>query len=78
MRTDEKMTKIYDSLKILGCGNASEKIQDAIANGLDDPLSVVCLALGTAAVNVKNVGGKLILPSLGKDFFTSVGRQFFT
>ena len=54
MRTDEKMAKICDSLKVLGCGNASEKIQDAITNGLDDPLSVVCLALGTAAVNVKN------------------------
>ena len=24
------------------------------------------------------VGGKVILPSLGKDFFTSVGKQFFT
>ena len=23
------------------------------------------------------VGGKVILPSLGKDFFTSVGKQFF-
>ena len=36
MRTDEKITKICDSLKVLGCGNASEKIQDAITNGLDD------------------------------------------
>ena len=27
---------------------------------------------------VLNVGGKVILPSLGKDFFTSVGKQFFT
>jgi DNA helicase IV len=25
-----------------------------------------------------DVGGKVILPSLGKDFFTSVGKQFFT
>ena len=24
------------------------------------------------------VGGKMILPSLGKDFFTSYGRHFFT
>jgi len=24
-----------------------------------------------------SVGGKVILPSLGKDFFTSVGKQFF-
>ena len=24
------------------------------------------------------VGGKVILPSLGKDFFTLVGKQFFT
>ena len=26
----------------------------------------------------ESVGGKVILPSLGKDFFTSVGKQFFT
>ena len=25
-----------------------------------------------------DVGGKVILPSLGKDFFASVGKQFFT
>ena len=54
MRTDEKMAKICDSLKILGCSNASEKIQDAIANSLDDPLSVVCMALSSTAVTVKN------------------------
>ena len=54
MRTDEKMAKICDSLKTLGCGSAGEKIQDAIANGLDDPLSVVCLALSSTAVTVKN------------------------
>ena len=54
MRTDERMTKICDSLKVLGCSNASEKIQDAIANGLDDPLSVVCLALSSTAVTMKN------------------------
>ena len=38
MRTDEKMAKICDSLKTLGCGSAGEKIQEAIADGLDDPL----------------------------------------
>ncbi len=54
MRTDEKMTKICDSLRVLGCSNDIEKIQDAIANGLDDPLSVVCLALSSTAVTVKN------------------------
>ena len=54
MRTDEKLAKICDSLKILGCSNASEKIQDAIANSLDDPLSVVCMALSSTAVTVKN------------------------
>ena len=54
MRTDEKMVKICDALKVLGCSNASEKIQDAIANGLDDPLSVVCLALSSSAVTVKS------------------------
>ena len=54
MRTDEKMAKICDSLKMLGCTNASEKIQEAAANGLDDPLSIVCLALSSTAVNVKN------------------------
>ena len=26
----------------------------------------------------QDVGGKVILPSLGKDFFASVGKQFFT
>ena len=48
------MTKICDSLKILGCNTANEKIQDAIANSLDDPLSVVCMALSSTAVTVKN------------------------
>ena len=54
MRTDEKMSKICDYLKTLGCSNASEKIRDAVANGLDDPLSVVCIALNDAAVHAKN------------------------
>ena len=30
-----------------------------------------------SSINIP-VGGKVILPSLGKDFFTSVGRQLFT
>ena len=36
-------------------------------------LSVLCSQSEIKA----GVGGKVILPSLGKDFFTSVGKQFF-
>ena len=39
MRTDEKMAKICDSLKTLGCGSAGEKIQEAIEL-LDYPTTV--------------------------------------
>lgn len=55
MQTSESVAKICDSLQALGYREASSKIQDAVANTHDDPLSIVCLALNTAVITAKNV-----------------------
>ena len=55
MRTVERnVMKICDSLQALGYTEASDKIQDAIANSRDDPLAIVSLALNNAAITAKN------------------------
>ena len=50
-----------------------------IANADDMPTFEKLKAIEAAETKYsQDVGGKVILPSLGKDFFTSVGKQFFT
>ena len=54
MKKSENILKICNSLQTLGFPIASEKIQEAISIGNDDPLAIVSLALGSAAVTMKN------------------------
>ena len=74
MRTSENnVMKICDSLKALGYNDACERILDAIKNGRDDPLSIVALALNTAAINVKNANYEkcLRISKIGDPVFLS-------
>ena len=74
MRTSENnVMKICDSLKALGYNDACERILDAIKNGRDDPLSIVALALNTAAINVKNANYEkcLRITKIGDPVFLS-------
>lgn len=54
MGTHENVRKICESLQALGYGLASEKIQKAITQSLDDPLALVSLALDNTVTIEKN------------------------
>lgn len=54
MKKSENIMKICNSLQMLGYSIASEKIQEALSNGNDDPLAVVSLALDSVAITAKN------------------------
>ena len=55
MKSDKNVQKICKSLKDLGYGTVSEKIQEALTGSSDDPLALISLALDTAATNEKNI-----------------------
>lgn len=71
MRTPENVRKICDSLKALGYTDASDKIQEALLNGKDDPLAIVGLALDTVATTVRNASYEkcLRISKLGNPVF---------
>lgn len=82
MKKSEIILKICNSLQMLGFSVASEKIQEAISNGNDDPLAIVSLALDSAAVAVKNTRydkclriSKLGTPVSLSDLYTYKVRQ---
>lgn len=54
MGTNENVRKICESLQALGYGPASDKIQEALTQSVDDPLALVSLALSTAVTTEKN------------------------
>ena len=54
MGTHENVRKICESLQALGFLSASEKIQEAAAQSMDDPLALVSLALSATVTKEKN------------------------
>lgn len=54
MGTHENVRKSCESLHALGFLSASEKIQEAAAQSMDDPLALVSLALGATVTKEKN------------------------
>ena len=54
MGTHENVRKICESLQALGFSSASDRIQEAAAQSLDDPLALVSLALSTVVTTEKN------------------------
>lgn len=54
MGTSENVLKICESLQVLGYSCASERIHDALAHTVDDPVAVISLALGAAVTMEKN------------------------
>ena len=50
----ENVCMICESLQALGFVSASDKIQEAVAQSMDDPLALVSLALGTTVTMEKN------------------------
>lgn len=54
MGTHENVRKICESLQALGFSSASDRIREATAQSLDDPLALISLALGTAVTTEKN------------------------
>ena len=53
MGTHENVRKICESLQALGFLSASEKIQEAAAQSMDDPLALVSLALSATVTKEK-------------------------
>lgn len=54
MATSENVLSICESLRALGYGAVSSKIQDALAHSRDDPLAVIRLALKDAVTAEQN------------------------
>ena len=82
MGTNENVRKICESLHALGYGTAGDRIQEALAQSQDDPLALVCLALGTAVTAEMNAKyekclriSKLGDPAFLRDLLTYKVRQ---